>query len=293
MADAIFDDPRLARVYDPLDPDRSDLDVYVAMVVELGVRSVLDVGCGTGTFACMLARRGVEVTAVDPAAASLDVARSKPGAEAVRWLHGDATSLPSMSVDAAFMTANVAQVFVTDDGWTATLHGIRRAVRPGGWLVFETHDPARRAWEQWTPELTRTVVDIPGVGQRRVVGGRDRRVRRSGDLSLDDGLPARRPGPRVGLDTSLPQSGRGRSVAGRRRVRARPGARRSRSPGPRTRLRRPAPEDKPAAQADSTLITALDTVMLADPGGLVTRGWLVLRPADMAIETEIVVLSTF
>ena len=165
MADAIFDDPRLARVYDPLDPDRSDLDVYVAMIVELGVRSVLDVGCGTGTFACMLARRGVEVTAVDPAAASLDVARSKPGAEAVRWLHGDATSLPSMSVDAAFMTANVAQVFVTDDGWTATLHGIRRAVRPGGWLVFETRDPARRAWEQWTPELTRTVVDIPGVGR--------------------------------------------------------------------------------------------------------------------------------
>ena len=33
--------------------------------------------------------------------------------------------------------------------------------------------------------------------------------------------------------------------------------------------------------------------MLADPGGLVTRGWLSLRPADIEIETEIVVLSTF
>ncbi|MDQ3391600.1 MAG: class I SAM-dependent methyltransferase, partial [Actinomycetota bacterium] len=32
MADAIFEDPRLAQVYDPLDPDRSDLDVYVAVV---------------------------------------------------------------------------------------------------------------------------------------------------------------------------------------------------------------------------------------------------------------------
>jgi hypothetical protein len=31
-------------------------------------------------------------------------------------------------------------------------------------LVFETRDPARRAWEQWTPELTRTAVDVPGVG---------------------------------------------------------------------------------------------------------------------------------
>lgn len=30
--------------------------------------------------------------------------------------------------------------------------------------MFETRDPARRAWEQWTPDLTRTVVDVPGVG---------------------------------------------------------------------------------------------------------------------------------
>ena len=143
VADNIFEDPRLAQVYDPLDPDRSDLDVYVAMVAELGARSVLDVGCGTGTFACMLARRGVDVIAVDPAAASLDVARSKPGAEAVRWLHGDATTLPPLAVDAAFMTGNVAQVFLTDDDWTATLRGIWFTLRPGGWLVFETARPRR------------------------------------------------------------------------------------------------------------------------------------------------------
>ena len=30
--------------------------------------------------------------------------------------------------------------------------------------MFETRDPARRAWKQWTPELTRTVVDVPDVG---------------------------------------------------------------------------------------------------------------------------------
>ncbi len=94
MADAIFEDPRLAQVYDPLHPDRSDLDVYAALVDELTIRSVLDIGCGTGTFGCMLASRGIKVIAVDPAAASLDVARSKPGAERVRWLHGDATTLP-------------------------------------------------------------------------------------------------------------------------------------------------------------------------------------------------------
>jgi ubiquinone/menaquinone biosynthesis C-methylase UbiE len=164
VPDAIFDDPRLARVYDPLDPDRSDLDVYVALAEELGVRSVLDIGCGTGTFACMLARRGLEVTGVDHAAAMLEVARSKPGADAVQWVHGDATGLPRLRVDAAFMTANVAQVFLTDDDWAATLSAARRALCPGGWLVFETRVPERRAYEQWTPELTRTTVDVPGIG---------------------------------------------------------------------------------------------------------------------------------
>ena len=164
MPDAIFNDPRLAAVYDPLDPDRSDLDVYEELAQELGVSSVLDVGCGTGTFACMLAQRGIHVTAVDPALASLDVARAKPGAEAVTWLLGDATTLPSLQVDAAFMTGNVAQVFLTDEAWLATLRGIRRALRPLGHLVFETRDPARRAWERWTPELTKVVVDMPDIG---------------------------------------------------------------------------------------------------------------------------------
>jgi SAM-dependent methyltransferase len=164
VPDAIFDDPWLARVYDPLDPDRSDLDAYVALVDHLAARSVLDIGCGTGTFACMLARRGIEVTGVDPAAAMLEVARSKAGADAVQWVHGDATTLPALQVDAAFMTANVAQVFLTDDEWAATLTAARQALRPGGWLVFETRVPERRAYEQWTPELTHVAVDVPGVG---------------------------------------------------------------------------------------------------------------------------------
>src|SRR5437868_14872515 len=89
VVDAIISERRLADIYDDVDSDRSDLDAYVAMVDEFNARSVLDIGCGTGTLACLLAGRGIEVTGVDPAAASLEVARRKPHAERVRWVAGD------------------------------------------------------------------------------------------------------------------------------------------------------------------------------------------------------------
>ena len=88
MPDPIFADPRLAALYDIVDDDRRDLDVYAAIVEELRASSVLDLGCGTGTLACRLARPGLEVVGVDPAAASLDVARRKQGAHLVRPMTG-------------------------------------------------------------------------------------------------------------------------------------------------------------------------------------------------------------
>ena len=164
MADALFSEPRLAELYDPLDPNRSDLDVYVAMAAEFGAESVVDIGCGTGTLACLLAQRGLTVTGVDPAAASLAVARRKPGAERVTWLHAGGTAVPQLGADLVTMTGNVAQVFVTDQEWAAVLHAVRQALRPGGRLVFESRDPARKAWLAWHRGQTYRRVDIPGAG---------------------------------------------------------------------------------------------------------------------------------
>ena len=164
MVDPIFGEPRLADIYDPLDPDRSDLEAYAALVDELGARSVLDLGCGTGTFACLLAARGLDVVAVDPAAASLEVARRKPSADRVRWLEGDAPSLPPLRVDVVTMTGNVAQVFLTDEDWHATLLAVHAALRPGGFLVFEVRDPADEAWREWNRERSHRRVEVDGVG---------------------------------------------------------------------------------------------------------------------------------
>ncbi|MYS24862.1 Methyltransferase domain-containing protein [Streptomyces sp. DvalAA-14] len=165
MTDECFGHPRLAALYDPLDPDRTDLDAYLRLAEESGARRVLDIGCGTGVFALLLAGRGIHVVAVDPAAASLDVARAKPGGERVRWIHGDATSLPPLRVDLATMTANVAQAITDPLLWRETLRGAYAALRPGGLLVFETRDPARRAWEEWNRAASYRVTEVPGAGR--------------------------------------------------------------------------------------------------------------------------------
>jgi len=165
VTDAIYSDRRLARLYDVFEGHRADLDVYAAMAEEFGARTVVDVGCGTGTFACLLAQRGIDVVAVDPADASLEVARAKPGADLVRWVHGEVDALPGLQVDLVTMTGNVAQVFLTDAEWESALRGVRTVLRPGGRMVFETRDPV--GWWAWVNEaraekLTRT--DVPGVG---------------------------------------------------------------------------------------------------------------------------------
>jgi SAM-dependent methyltransferase len=172
VPDSIFAHPRLAQVYDAFDGPRDDLPAYLAIAGELGADRVLDVGCGTGCLALLLAAAGRTVTAADPAAASLEVARAKDGAAAVTWIQADATALPPAGADLAVMTGNVAQVFVTDDDWAQVLQAVRAALRPGGYLVFETRRPARRAWEEWAAEPGPVTLDVPGSGpveQRRQV----------------------------------------------------------------------------------------------------------------------------
>ena len=157
MPDAIFADPRLARLYDAFDGPRVDLNLYLGIAAELEAASVLDVGCGTGSLAVMLASSGRTVVGVDPALASLEIARAKESR--VTWIHGDATTLPALSVDLATMTGNVAQVFLGDD-WEATLRGVRRALKPGGHFVFETRRPEHRAWEDWSRAKPRVLVGV-------------------------------------------------------------------------------------------------------------------------------------
>ena len=168
VPDRLFADRRLAAVYDPLDPDRSDLDAYAALATELGARTVLDLGCGTGTFAVLLAAQGLDVTGVDPAAASIDVARAKPGADRVRWVVGEIDAVADLRFDLVTMTGNVAQVFVSDEAWGAMLATAHDVVRAGGRVSH-----ARAADARARQGMVRAGgLDQP-VGPRRVRPGGD------------------------------------------------------------------------------------------------------------------------
>jgi SAM-dependent methyltransferase len=69
VPDPDFAHPRLAAIDDFMDADRSDLHSYVELANEVGACSLLDIACGTGTFACRLANRGKRVVGLDPALA--------------------------------------------------------------------------------------------------------------------------------------------------------------------------------------------------------------------------------
>jgi hypothetical protein len=63
------------------------------------------------------------------------------------------------------MTGNVAQVFLTDADWARALQGIGAAIRPRGYLVFETRRPERRAWQEWAADTGPVIRDVPGSGR--------------------------------------------------------------------------------------------------------------------------------
>jgi len=157
--------PLLVEVYDVQCAGRWDHDFYLALADELGTRSVVDIGCGTGVFAVDAAERGLRAVGVDPAAAILDVARRRPGGDAVEWVHGGPESVPDGSADLAIMMGHVAQYFVDDGDWSEQLTQANRLLAAGGYLAFETRNPTIGWAGRWIRARSETTYPHPRGGE--------------------------------------------------------------------------------------------------------------------------------
>ncbi len=145
--------------YDALNPDDADHRFYAELASRLSAERAVDLGCGTGTLAVLLARGGREVIGIDPDPEMLRVARQRAGNELVTWQQGYADAVPSAWADLVTMSGHVSQVFVTDNQWRVALHDVHRGLAPSGFLAFEMCSPSARAWERWTREQTLRIVE--------------------------------------------------------------------------------------------------------------------------------------
>lgn len=143
-----YRDPDLVTLYDTDNPAGRDHRYYRELADALGARTVVDLGCRTALLTRALATGSRRVTGVDPSPTVL----------------GDAATIPPTGdIDLVVCTGNAVQ-HISTDGLPAALRLVADALRPGGVLAFESRNPARRAWQEWTRPATE--------GERRTPFGR-------------------------------------------------------------------------------------------------------------------------
>jgi len=163
MTEHLFNDPDLTRFYDADNPWDADKDYCLTLARDAA--SVLDLGCGTGELATMLAKTR-RVAGVEPAAAMLDHARQRQGWNNVRWVEADARSVRlNETFDLVVMTGHAFQCLLTMADQVALCETIAAHLAPGGTFIFDSRNPAVEEWKEWTPEATLRTIHVPDLGQ--------------------------------------------------------------------------------------------------------------------------------
>ena len=146
-----------------------------------GVRKlrILDLGCGTGNHAILLAQRGHAVTGVDTSEAMLAQAREKAASAGVSkqtsFRYGDVRTvqLAAGGFDAAVMMFAVLGYQQSDADVSAALNTARYHIVAGATFVFDV-------W--YGPGV---IADKPGPRERVIRNGTERIVRRTSSI-LDE-----------------------------------------------------------------------------------------------------------
>ena len=136
-----YHNAKIAALYDLANPLEADGKFYLSLAGKRA-RRVLDLGCGTGTLCCALAKLGHKVTGIDPAAAMLAVARSKPGSDQIEWVESSAQTYRSdQRFDLILMTGHAFQLLLSDSDTLAVLETMRHHLTGDGRVAFESRNP--------------------------------------------------------------------------------------------------------------------------------------------------------
>ena len=105
------------------------------------IRTVLDIGCGTGRTTGILADEyAMTVTAFDIDRNAIEIARSHyPNLDFSVFDAQDMSRLPDNSFDAAIFSANGIGLIPTQEGRHKCLAEITRVLRGGGMLIYSRH----------------------------------------------------------------------------------------------------------------------------------------------------------
>ena len=102
---------------------------------------VLDLACGTGDLAALLAAQGARVTGLDLTREMIDLARRRPEARPVTWMVGDMMHLPCRDASVDVVTAGYG--LRNMPALEAALDEIARVLTPGGrFLALDFDRPA-------------------------------------------------------------------------------------------------------------------------------------------------------
>lgn len=136
------------------------------------VRTILDLGCGTGNHALRLAASGYQVVGVDRSSEMLAVAERKARKQAVglRFHQADIRDVElGETFDAVLMMFAVLGYQTENADVKSALQTARRHLRPDGLLVLDVwYGPAVLA--QGSQERVRTIEDVDGTWVRTSSG---------------------------------------------------------------------------------------------------------------------------
>jgi SAM-dependent methyltransferase len=124
---------------------------FLVPLREAGVRTILELGCGTGNDAARLAGEGYSVTAIDLSGEAIEQAHARFGSK-VRFEVADMTQrLPFADGGFDAVMSNVAMHMFPDVVTRAIFAEVRRLVRPGGLFLFHVNAledrPLRARWQ--------------------------------------------------------------------------------------------------------------------------------------------------